>query len=610
MLRSASSTASSGSAAACLFHRLDSRDDLWRRPRHHRRAEGQQRRAGPAPPQARRTRRVRRREPWPRSPAPSPRPNSQCSWPTSPGGCSRPLSDDSLRHVVRLRLEGVHQRGDCRGPRLRAADGRAKARLSSGSGGWPRGTHERPSHRVGQRAGEKGRRRFQSARRRRSTQPADRFEAAWRSGGQPRFEDHLPVSDGPFRAALKAELIAIELEWRRRREGLQPRADPRLGQTTTLGPPGRGILETLSASVGPVPHVLLRDTDGGPEPPLCRPGEASRGRARDTASTARSPAAAWAPSSRAATPTSAATWPSRSCCDDHRDNPDLVRRFVEEAQIGGQLQHPGIVPVYELGTFADRRPFFAMKLVKGRHAGRAARRPRRTRPTTCPGFLSIFEAICQTMAYAHARGVIHRDLKPSNVMVGSLRRGPGDGLGPGQGPGPRRRRRRCAGRQADRRGDASSPRPGAARTPTSRRPARCWARPATWPPSRPGARSSGSTSGPTSSRLGSILCEILTGQPAFIGPILERDPPQGGAGRHWPTPVARLDACGADAELIALARDCLALEPEDRPRTPAPWPSGSRPTWRACRTGCDGPNWARVEAASPASADDGGRARV
>ena len=49
----------------------------------------------------------------------------------------------------------------------------------------------------------------------------------------------------------------------------------------------------------------------------------------------------------------------------HRDKPELIRRFVEEAQIGGQLQHPGIVPIYELGTFADRRPYFAMKLVKG-----------------------------------------------------------------------------------------------------------------------------------------------------------------------------------------------------------------------------------------------------
>src|SRR5262249_47490861 len=87
--------------------------------------------------------------------------------------------------------------------------------------------------------------------------------------------------------------------------------------------------------------------------------------------------------------------------------------------IGGQLQHPGIVPIYELGLLDDRRPFFSMKLVKGHTlaallAGRAG-----------PGdglarLLAVFESIAQTVAYAHARGVIHRDLKPSNVMVGSF----------------------------------------------------------------------------------------------------------------------------------------------------------------------------------------------
>ena len=49
----------------------------------------------------------------------------------------------------------------------------------------------------------------------------------------------------------------------------------------------------------------------------------------------------------------------------HRDEPKLVQRFLEEAKIGGQIQHPGVVPVYELGRFADGRPFFTMKLVKG-----------------------------------------------------------------------------------------------------------------------------------------------------------------------------------------------------------------------------------------------------
>ena len=103
--------------------------------------------------------------------------------------------------------------------------------------------------------------------------------------------------------------------------------------------------------------------------------------------------------------------------DDYRDDATMIRRFVEEAQIGGQLQHPGIVPIYELGTLADRRPFFAMKLVKGHTlAELLAQRP--DPAAELPRPLSIFEAVCQTMAYAHARGVIHRDLKPSNVMVG------------------------------------------------------------------------------------------------------------------------------------------------------------------------------------------------
>ena len=103
----------------------------------------------------------------------------------------------------------------------------------------------------------------------------------------------------------------------------------------------------------------------------------------------------------------------------HADNPALVERFIEEAQIGGQLQHPGIVPVIEVGRRPDRRPFFAMKLVKGRTLARllADREdPAADRHT----FLAIFEKVCQTLAYAHSRSVVHRDLKPANIMVGAF----------------------------------------------------------------------------------------------------------------------------------------------------------------------------------------------
>src|SRR5262249_24704207 len=105
--------------------------------------------------------------------------------------------------------------------------------------------------------------------------------------------------------------------------------------------------------------------------------------------------------------------------EEHAKDSALVQRFVEEAQIGGQLQHPGIVPVYELGLMADDRPYFTMKLVKGRTLAQMLAE-RRSPAEDRRRFLAIFEHIHQTMAYAHARSVVHRDLKPTNIMVGAF----------------------------------------------------------------------------------------------------------------------------------------------------------------------------------------------
>src|SRR5262249_2308093 len=104
---------------------------------------------------------------------------------------------------------------------------------------------------------------------------------------------------------------------------------------------------------------------------------------------------------------------------DGAGSAEVVQRFREEAQVGGQLQHPNVVPVYELGRSGDGRPYFTMKLVKGttlasllsERADPAHERPR---------FLKVFEQVCQAVAYAHSKGVIHRDLKPSNVLVGAF----------------------------------------------------------------------------------------------------------------------------------------------------------------------------------------------
>jgi WD40 repeat protein/serine/threonine protein kinase len=102
-----------------------------------------------------------------------------------------------------------------------------------------------------------------------------------------------------------------------------------------------------------------------------------------------------------------------------RDEPDAVRRFLEEAQVTGQLQHPGIVPVHAIGRLPDGRPYLVMKLVQGRTlAELLAERP--APDHDLPRFLGIFQQVCEAVAYAHSRGVIHRDLKPANVMVGAF----------------------------------------------------------------------------------------------------------------------------------------------------------------------------------------------
>ncbi|MDG2222407.1 MAG: serine/threonine-protein kinase, partial [Rubripirellula sp.] len=105
--------------------------------------------------------------------------------------------------------------------------------------------------------------------------------------------------------------------------------------------------------------------------------------------------------------------------DQHKVKPKVIQRFIEEAQIGGQLQHPGIAPVYELGQFADQRPFFSMKLVKGETLS-SLLKMRKDLGEERAKFIGVFEQICQTVAYAHSRGVIHRDLKPGNIMVGAF----------------------------------------------------------------------------------------------------------------------------------------------------------------------------------------------
>jgi serine/threonine-protein kinase len=247
--------------------------------------------------------------------------------------------------------------------------------------------------------------------------------------------------------------------------------------------------------------------------------------------------------------------------EEHRNNAELVGRFLEEAQIAGQLQHPGVVPVYELGRFDDNRPFFTMKLVKGQTL--ALLLEQRADPRdNLPRFLTIFEQLCQTVAYAHARRVIHRDLKPSNVMVGSFGEvqvmdwGLAKVLSPGGTPA-----------------EATRPAPEvtnirtvpAASTAEGQRAGTLFGL-GTFgymPPEQALGEADQIDERADVFALGAILCVILSGQRPYVGTADEvrRQTSRGDLAAAY----ARLDASGMDPELVCLAKSCLAARREDRP---------------------------------------------
>jgi serine/threonine protein kinase/Flp pilus assembly protein TadD len=266
----------------------------------------------------------------------------------------------------------------------------------------------------------------------------------------------------------------------------------------------------------------------------------------------------------------------------HMGDQETARRFLDEAQVCGQLQHPGVPPIHELGTLPDGRPFFAMKLVRGQTLAsllcdRHEFKPRAessepagiedsARGLDLPRFLHIFEQVCQTVAYAHSRGILHRDLKPANVMVGAFAEvqvmdwGLAKVIHPAS-PG----------------GGVGRPAPSTDVTPAS-----------TVFTTRAGLPDSATQAGtilgtlaympPEQARgqvdflderadvfaLGAALCEILTGQPPYTAAEREARLRQAAMG-DLAEARERLATCGADAELVGLCLACLEFEPSKRP---------------------------------------------
>ena len=244
-------------------------------------------------------------------------------------------------------------------------------------------------------------------------------------------------------------------------------------------------------------------------------------------------------------------------------NRELIGRFVEEAQIGGQLQHPGIVPVYELAVDDGGRPFIAMKLVRGRTLA-SLLEEREGSDSERRNLLGIFEKVAQTVAYAHARGVVHRDLKPSNVMVGTFgevqlmdwgfakvlaRGGAADDAGKGEP-------------------EASAETVSTVRSDTEHRQSlhgSVLGTPAYMPPEQARGLVDSLDERCDVFALGAILCEILTGEPAYSGRQSEQTLQRAREG-DLSEALQRLDRCDAGSEIVELARHCLQPDPDARPR--------------------------------------------
>lgn len=254
----------------------------------------------------------------------------------------------------------------------------------------------------------------------------------------------------------------------------------------------------------------------------------------------------------------------------HVGEAHLHQQFINEARITGRLQHPGILPIYETGTSLDQRPYFAMKLVRGKTlAEMLATRP--SPQEELPRLLNIFEQVCQTLSYTHSCGVIHLDIKPANIMVGAfgevhlmdwgLARASTDLCVP------------IACGQVNV-ADDNEQRDSLIETSSSFRSiashdlevqvpeGAVWGTPAYMSPEQ--ARGHVSDVRSDVFGLGGMLCEILTGKPPYQGADF-RDVCMKATRADLSETLAQLADSGADAVLVRLAIKCLSVDPDARP---------------------------------------------
>jgi WD40 repeat protein len=195
---------------------------------------------------------------------------------------------------------------------------------------------------------------------------------------------------------------------------------------------------------------------------------------------------------------------------EKREDAYQRQRFLTEAEITGQLEHPGVVPIYDLDQDADGQVRYAMRFIQGRTLSEAiAAHHRQPTPLRFRELLQRFVSVCQTVAYAHDQGVIHRDLKPANVILGSY----GETLVVDWGLA-----RRLAGPAAD----PALPEVGATAEATDddqrlTQAGQILGTPAYMAPEQAAGDVAGTGAPADIHSLGAILYELLTGQPPYQG---------------------------------------------------------------------------------------------
>lgn len=245
---------------------------------------------------------------------------------------------------------------------------------------------------------------------------------------------------------------------------------------------------------------------------------------------------------------------------DRTDQPATRARFVEEAKITGQLEHPGIVPVYELVRPTDGgEPFYTMRFVAGRTLTQAIKSYHQKRvsgeagPLELRQLLEDFVGVCNAVAYAHARGVLHRDLKGQNVVLGDF----GEVMVLDWGLAKRLR-------QTEGPGQAAAVDAGTDRSETLQ--GQVLGTPAYMPPEQAAGRHDQLTRQSDVYSLGAILYEILTGQPPFTGKDTEELLDKA---IHEAPLRPRAQVPGVPAALEAVCLKALAKQPQQRYATAA-----------------------------------------